>query len=86
MTQSDDAFSTGGRPAVPRGHEEHGSVPSVTAPALYVLCLVLFVGSMWLFGYAGEVESGVLWWVAMALASLAFLLPMQLRPGVGRTR
>lgn len=69
-----------------RRHEEHGSVPSATAPALYALCAVLFLASLWLFGYSVDVDNGVLFWVAMALATLAFLLPMQLRPGVGRSR
>ena len=86
MTPSHPTGTTTEQSEAPRGHEEHGSVPSTTAPALYALCLVLFVAGLWLFGYSMEVDRALLWWVAMALSTVAFLLPLQVRHGVGRSR
>jgi hypothetical protein len=45
---------------------------------LYVVCAIAFIASFWLFGYAFEVGSPLLFGAALLLASAAFYVPMQL--------
>jgi len=63
-------------------HDELKDVPpgQGTSAALFVLCFALLIGSFWLFGYAFEVGSPLLFVGGLLAASAAYFVPQQLLP------